>query len=108
MVDWTRLAPGVDYSKLNPILWRTIAFEGRELPPTIMAIALLGGIVGKEDREFRTWLMEFVDCRGTVRTSTSYDCFRHASRARDVLLDHRSAILAEIETKLASEGFTPA
>ena len=97
----------MDYSKLNTANWRPILFEGAEFPPTVMAIALLGSALGSKDRDLQQWLAAFADCRGLAKSAHSLDCFQFATRARDLALEHRDALLAAIVRELGSEGFEP-
>jgi hypothetical protein len=97
----------VDYSKLNAAHWRPILFEGAEFPPTVMAIAILGTVLGPKDRDLQQWLAGFADCRGTTKSAESLVCFQFASRARDLALEYRDALLTTITRDLASEGFEP-
>ena len=98
----------MDYSKLNAAHWRPILFEGAEFPPTVMAIALLGAVLGPKDRDLQRWLAAFVDCRGVTKSARSLDCFQFSTRARDLALEHRESLLAIISRDLATEGFEPA
>ena len=95
----------MDYSQLNPELWRRIVFEGQQFPPTLMALPVLCRLLGRADKELHGWITEFVDCCGIVRSGAAYDCFRHASRARDLLLENRERILTSIDMDLSKEGF---
>ena len=84
---------------------RPIVFEGVPLPRSVMAISLLAAVAEARDRELAGWLASFPDCRANPRSAASLTCFLLAGRARDLMLDERETVLAQIEAHLG--GFDP-
>ena len=61
-----------------------------------MMISALAMLAARKDTELATWLRTFPQCRRVLRSAPSIDCFSLSGRASDLMLDHRSAILAQI------------
>lgn len=82
---------------------RPIIFEGKALPPSVMMISLLAPLVAKTDPPLAAWLTSFPNCRAT-QSAPSMDCFTFSARARDLMLDERETILANVTRFLGPMG----
>ena len=95
---------GVDSAKVTVAQLRSIIFEGRSLPRSVMAISLLANVASKSDRDLAKWLRTFPNCRGDTFCAPSLECFTFAGRARDLMLDRREAVLSTIAEVLQPAG----
>ena len=91
-------------SNLDPNEWRSIRFEGIDLPPSLMAISILIVI---DDFSERTgdWIWRLPHCKGVGKDGAAKWCVDSATEIMDHLLEHRQVILAMINERLGPHGF---
>lgn len=99
----------MNYAELDSKDWRPITFEGVTFPPTLMGISVLASILGLvlpvEDDELCGWLHSVRVCCGITKRAPAALCHSCAIRARDLMLEHRSAVLAGITSNLGPHRF---
>ena len=86
----------VSLAQLRPII-----FEGHALPRSVMAISLLAPFALTVEHALGAWVLGFPDCRDVTRSAPSLLCYTLAGKARDLMLDERSAILGVIAEHFA-------
>lgn len=86
--------------------WRSIRFEGVDLPQSLMGISILIYI---EDFAERTgdWIWKLPHCKGVEKSGSAQWCHESASEIIDYMIEHRQGILTMIEEGLAPNGFDP-
>ena len=91
-------------SSSDPQEWRSIRFEGIDLPPSLMAISMLIVI---DDFSERTgdWIWRLPHCKGVEKDGAAGWCADSATEIMDHLLEHRQEILGMITERLVPHGF---
>lgn len=101
----------MNYADLDPNIWRPVTFEGVTFPPTLMGISVLASIVSAvvpiQDDELHFWLHGLRTCCGITKRAPAEVCLSCAKRAMDLMIEHRSAVLAGIEECLGPYHFEP-
>jgi hypothetical protein len=99
----------MNYAELDSNDWRSITFEGVTFPPTLMGISVLASILDLvlpvEDDELCGWLHSVRVCCGITKRAPATLCHSCAIRARDLMLEHRAAVLAGITSNLGPHRF---
>jgi hypothetical protein len=89
---------------LDDTKWRSIWFEGVDLPQSLMGISIM---IVVDDFTERTgdWIWALPHCNGIEKFGCAQWCLESAAEILDYLTGNRVAVLAMIEERLGPHGF---
>jgi len=86
--------------------WKSIRFEGVDLPQSLMGISILINI---DDFTERTgdWIWKLPHCKSIWKGGPARWCHESATEIIDHMIEHRETVLAMIRERLVPNGFDP-
>ncbi len=91
---------------LDPASWRSICFEGIDMPPSLMGISILI-VVDDFTEKTGDWIWKLPHCVGVRKSGSARWCVDSAREIIRYLTESREEVLAMIVDRLQPHGFDP-